>query len=164
MAIKEKSNGVWVIVLSFFLAYLLAIVPFPEWAMNYRPEWVPMVLIYWVMALPYRIGIGSAWCAGLILDILKGSVLGLNAIGLVIVAYVTSSIHLRFRMFSSIQQSGLVLVLIGINLFLSHWLEVIAGYTTASDMMFIMGALTSAVLWPALFQLLRQIRRGFDVR
>ena len=164
MAIKEKSNGVWVIVLSFFLAYLLAIVPFPEWAMNYRPEWVPMVLIYWVMALPYRIGIGSAWCAGLILDILKGSVLGLNAIGLVIVAYVTSSIHLRFRMFSSIQQSGLVLVLIGINLFLSHWLEVIAGYTTASDMMFIMGALTSAVLWPTLFQLLRQIRRGFEVR
>ena len=72
----------------------------------------------WVMALPYRVGIGSAWCAGLILDILEGSVLGLNAIGLVIVAYVTSSIHLRFRMFSSIQQSGLVLVLLGINLFL----------------------------------------------
>ena len=164
MAIKEKSNGVWVIVLSFFLAYLLAIVPFPEWAMNYRPEWVPMVLIYWVMALPYRVGIGSAWCAGLILDILKGSVLGLNAIGLVIVAYVTSSIHLRFRMFSSIQQSGLVLVLLGINLFLSHWLEVITGYGAASDMMFIMAALTSAVLWPSLFQLLRQIRRGFEVR
>ena len=164
MAIKEKSNGVWVIVLSFFLAYLLAIVPFPEWAMNYRPEWVPMVLIYWIMALPYRVGIGSAWCAGLILDILEGSVLGLNAIGLVIVAYVTSSIHLRFRMFSSIQQSGLVLVLLGINLFLSHWLKVITGYTAASDMMFIMGALTSAVLWPSLFQLLRQIRRGFEVR
>ena len=164
MAIKEKSNGVWVIILSFFLAYLLAIVPFPEWAMNYRPEWVPMVLIYWVMALPYRVGIGSAWCAGLILDILEGSVLGLNATGLVIIAYVTASIHLRFRMFSSIQQSGLVLVLLGINLFLSHWLEVIAGYTAASDMMFIMGALTSAVLWPALFQLLRQIRRGFEVR
>jgi len=164
VAIKEKSNGVWVIVLSFFLAYLLAIVPFPEWAMNYRPEWVPMVLIYWIMALPYRVGIGSAWCAGLILDILEGSVLGLNAIGLVIVAYVTSSIHLRFRMFSSIQQSGLVLVLLGINLFLSHWLKVITGYTAASDMMFIMGALTSAVLWPSLFQLLRQIRRGFEVR
>jgi len=98
------------------------------------------------------------------LDILEGSVLGLNAIGLVIVAYVTSSIHLRFRMFSSIQQSGLILVLLGINLFLSHWLEVITGYSAASDMMFIMAALTSAVLWPSLFQLLRQIRRGFEVR
>jgi len=164
VAIKEKSNGVWVIVLSFFLAYLLAIVPFPDWAMNYRPEWVPMVLIYWVIALPYRVGIGSAWFAGLILDILKGSVLGLNAIGLVIVAYVTSSLYLRFRMFSSVQQSGLVLVLLGINLLLSHWLEVITGYTSVSDMMFIMSALTSAVLWPSLFQLLRQIRRGFEVR
>ena len=150
--------------LSFFLAYLLAIVPFPDWAMNYRPEWVPMVLIYWVIALPYRVGIGSAWFAGLILDILKGSVLGLNAIGLVIVAYVTSSLYLRFRMFSSVQQSGLVLVLLGINLLLSHWLEVITGYTSVSDMMFIMSALTSAVLWPSLFQLLRQIRRGFEVR
>ena len=152
MAIKEKSNGVWVIVLSFFLAYLLAIVPFPDWAMNYRPEWVAMVLIYWVVALPYRVGIGSAWFAGLVLDILKGSVLGLNAVGLVIVAYVTLSLHLRFRMFSSLQQAGLVLVLIGINLFLCHWLGVMTGYTSASDMMFIMGALTSAVLWPSLLR------------
>ena len=164
MAIKEKSNGLWVIVLSFFLAYLLAIVPFPDWAMSYRPEWVAMVLIYWVMALPYRVGIGSAWLAGLILDILKGSVLGLNAIGLVIVAYVTLSLHLRFRMFSPIQQSGLVLILIGINLFICYWLEVMTGYTSASDMMFIMGALTSAILWPSLFQILRQTRRSFEVR
>jgi len=164
VVIKEKSNGVWVIVLSFFLAYLLAIVPFPDWAMNYRPEWVAMVLIYWVVALPYRVGIGSAWFAGLVLDILKGSVLGLNAVGLVIVAYVTLSLHLRFRMFSSLQQAGLVLVLIGINLFLCHWLGVMTGYTSASDMMFIMGALTSAVVWPSLFQILRQTRRSFEVR
>ena len=54
--------------------------------MNYRPEWVPMVLIYWVMALPYRIGIGSAWIVGLVLDILEGSILGLNAMALVIIA------------------------------------------------------------------------------
>ena len=164
MAIKEKSNGLWVIMLSFFLAYLLAIVPFPDWAMNYRPEWVAMVLIYWLVALPYRIGIGSAWFAGLILDILRGSALGLNAIGLVVVAYVTLSLHLRFRMFSSLQQAGLVSVLIGINLFLCHWLEVVTAYTSASDMMFIMGAFTSAVLWPSLFQLLRQTRRSFEVR
>ena len=80
MAIQQKAHATWVIVFSFFIAYLLAIVPFPEWAMNYRPEWVPMVLIYWVMALPYRIGIGSAWIVGLVLDILEGSILGLSLI------------------------------------------------------------------------------------
>ncbi|MDP6652908.1 MAG: rod shape-determining protein MreD [Gammaproteobacteria bacterium] len=160
---RQKSHATWVIFLSFFIAYLLAIVPFPEWAMNFRPEWVPMVLIYWVMALPYRIGIGSAWFAGLILDVLEGSVLGLNSMALVIIAYVAMSLHLRLRMFSSLQQAGLVLALVGLSLMLSNWLQIMTGQTVASNLMFLMAALTSAVIWPSLFQLLRQIRRSFDV-
>lgn len=159
----SKAHATWVIVLSFFIAYLLAIVPFPQWAMHYRPEWVPMVLIYWAMALPYRIGIGSAWFVGLFLDILEGSILGVNAISLVVIAYVTLSLHLRMRMFSSLQQSGLVLALVGLNLMLSHWLQIITGQTISSNLMFLMAALTSAVIWPSLFQLLRQIRRSFYV-
>ena len=122
-----------------------------------------MVLIYWVMALPYRVGIGSAWFAGVILDILEGSILGLNAMALVIIAYVTLSLHLRMRMFSSLQQAGLVLAMVGLNLMLSHWLQIITGQTVAANMLFMMAALTSAVIWPSLFQLLRQIRRSFDV-
>jgi len=54
---EPRSNAFWIILLSFAIAFLLAIVPFPEWAMNYRPQWVVMVLIYWAMALPY-------WCDG----------------------------------------------------------------------------------------------------
>lgn len=160
---QQRAHATWVIFLSFFIAYLLAIVPFPDWAMNYRPEWVPMVLIYWVMALPYRVGIGSAWVAGITLDVLEGSVLGLNALGLVIIAYVTLSLHLRLRMFSSLQQAGLLLALLGINLVLSHWLQIITGQTVASGLMFLMAALTSAIIWPSLFQLMRHIRRSFDV-
>ena len=160
---QDKPHSIWVIFLSFFLAYLLAIVPFPEWAMNYRPEWVPIVLIYWTMALPYRIGIGSACAAGLVLDVLEGSTLGVNALALVIVAYVALSLHQRMRMFSSVQQSGLVLVLVGLNLMLCNWLQIVTGQSVSSNLMFLMAALTSAVIWPSLFQLLRQIRRSFDV-
>lgn len=163
MVIQQRAHSLWVILLSFFIAYLLAIVPFPDWAMNYRPEWVPMVLIYWVMALPYRVGIGSAWAAGLLLDILEGSTLGLNAMSLVIVAYVTLSLHLRLRMFSYVQQAGLVFALVGLNLMITHWLQLMTNQTTASSLMFLMAALTSAVIWPSLFQLLRQVRRSFDV-
>lgn len=160
---QVKPHATWVIALTFFIAYLLAVVPFPEWAMNFRPEWVPMVLIYWVMALPYRIGIGLAWGIGILLDILEGSVLGLNALALVIIAYVTLSLHLRLRMFSTLQQSGLVLALVGLNLMICHWLQIVSGQTIASNLMFLMAALTSAVIWPWLFQLLRHVRRSFDV-
>jgi len=160
---QDRPHSTWVIFLSLFIAYLLAIVPFPEWAMNYRPEWVPIVLIYWVIALPYRVGIGSAFVAGLVLDVLEGSTLGVNALALVVVAYVALSLHQRMRMFSALQQSGLVLALVGLNLMLCNWLQILTGQSVPSNLMFLMAALTSAVIWPSLFQLLRQIRRSFDV-
>lgn len=160
----RKTHATWVIILSLFIGYLLAIVPFPEWAMNYRPEWIPMLLIYWAMALPYRIGIGWAFCVGLLLDILEGSILGVNALALVILAYITLSIHQRLRMFSTKQQSGLVFALVGLNLMVCHWLLIVTDQTVASNQMFLMAALTSAVIWPSLFQLLRHARRSFDVR
>jgi rod shape-determining protein MreD len=161
---NTRAQGIWVIVVTFFIAYLLAIVPFPEWAMNYRPEWVPLVLIYWVMALPYRAGIGSAWIAGLVLDILEGSILGLNALALVIIAYITLSLHRRLRMFSLLQQSGLVGVLVGLNLVMCHWLRIITGQSVPSNQLYLLAAATSIAVWPFLFQILRQLRRGFGVR
>lgn len=161
---QPRANAVWVIVLSFFVAYLLAIVPFPDWAADYRPEWVAMVLIYWVMALPYRIGIGFAWLTGLLLDVLEGSLLGLNALALAIIAYITLSLHQRLRMFSSLQQSALILSLVGLNLMLVHWVEIAAGQSTASNLLFLLAAVSSAFVWPWVFLSLRHLRRNFGVR
>jgi rod shape-determining protein MreD len=158
-----KANAIWVILLSFLVAYLLAIVPFPEWAMHYRPQWVMLVLIYWVMALPYRVGIGSAWMAGIFTDILEGSMLGIHAFTFAILAYITLSLHQRVRLFSSWQQSGIILALVGLVMTATYWIKVITGQTAQEDMLFLLGALSSAFVWPWLFLLLRQLRRGFDV-
>jgi rod shape-determining protein MreD len=160
----NKAHSLWVVALSFFVAYLLAVVPVPVWAMSWRPEWLVLVLIYWIIALPYRIGIGSAWSAGLLMDVLEGSVLGLNAMVLAIIAYITLSLHKRLRMFSVLQQSGLVFALVGLNLMMSHWLRLMTGQTENSSLLFLLAALTSALIWPLLFQLLRDMRRSFDVR
>lgn len=159
-----KSNGLWVVILSFLVAYLLAIVPFPEWAMHYRPQWVMLILIYWVMALPYRIGIGSAWMAGIFTDILEGSLLGIHALTFAVLAYITLSLHQRLRLFSSLQQSGIVLVLVGLVMTCTYWLKVMTEQTAPGGMLFLLGALSSAFVWPWLFMFLRQLRRGFDIR
>lgn len=161
---EPRAQGHWVILLSFFIAYLLAIVPFPEWALNYRPQWVLIVLIYWIMALPYRIGIGFAWVAGLLLDILEGSLLGMHALAFAMTAYITLSLHQRLRMFSSVQQSGLVLALIGLHMMMVYWIKIITNQTVSSGLLFLLGALSSAFLWPWLFVFLRQLRLSFGVR
>jgi len=100
----------------------------------------------------------------LVLDILEGSILGLNALALVIIAYITLSLHRRLRMFSLLQQSGLVGVLVGLNLVMCHWLRIISGQSVPSNQLYLLAAATSIAVWPFLFQILRQLRRGFGVR
>lgn len=160
---RPRSNATWVILLSYFVAYLLAVVPFPEWALNYRPQWVALVMIYWCIALPYRMGIGYAWLAGLMMDILEGSLLGLNALALAIIAYIALSLHQRLRMFSQLQQSAVVLALIGLYLMMTYWMKIAAGQMVSSNLLFLLGALSSAFVWPWMYLLLRQMRRSFAV-
>jgi rod shape-determining protein MreD len=161
---QPRSNALWIIVLSVFIAFLLAIVPFPEWAMNYRPQWVVMVLIFWSMELPYRVGLGFAWVAGLMTDILEGSMLGLNALALTVIIYITLSLHQRIRMFSAVQQSGLVLALAGLYMLIVHWMKIATNQTVSTNLLFLLGALSSAFLWPWVQVGLRQLRVAFAVR
>ena len=75
----ERDSSLWVILLTFTVAMLFSVVSLPEfipWQLGYlRPQWVELVLIYWIMALPHRIGIFSAWVLGLFVDVLTGSCL-----------------------------------------------------------------------------------------
>lgn len=160
---ENRSNGIWIIVITLLLAYLLAIVPFPDWALHYRPQWVALVLIYWAMALPWRVGIGVAWMAGLFLDVLEGSLLGLNALSLALIIYITLSLHQRLRMFSYPQQSALVLALVGLHMLLVYWVRVAIGQSESQSLLFLLGALSSAFIWPWMFVFLRHLRRAFDV-
>ncbi len=103
-----KHHGGWVIIASLILAFMLTAMPLPEWAVNWRPAWVAMFLIYWCMALPDRVGIGIGWLLGLLLDVQQGTVLGQNALGLAVIAYVTLRSHQRIRVFPLVQQAILV--------------------------------------------------------
>jgi rod shape-determining protein MreD len=67
-------------------------------------------------------------------------------------------------MFSALQQSGMILALVGLNMTLTYWIKVATEQTDAGSLLFLLGALSSAFVWPWLFVVLRQLRRGFDVR
>src|SRR3990170_7781632 len=103
----EKQHGGGVIFFSFIVALMLTAMPLPEWAVNWRPAWVAMVLIYWCMALPDRVGIGISWTLGLLLDVQQGTVLGQNALGLAVIAFITLKSRQRLRVFPLVQQAFL---------------------------------------------------------
>jgi rod shape-determining protein MreD len=88
---RAYPTGGWVIVVSFLLAFWLSEIPLPGGLDRFRPDWVAMVLIYWGMALPHRIGIGVGWGVGLLLDVGRGGLLGQHALALAVVAYLTAA-------------------------------------------------------------------------
>ena len=158
----NQSNGGWIIATTLLLALWLAIVPLPVWAQWGRPELVAMVLVYWVIALPERVGIGIAWVVGLLQDIVEGSLLGQHALALAVLAYLALILYQRLRMYTPVQQAAVMFVLIGFNQLLCHWVETLTG-TVSSTLLFLLPALVSALLWPLLSLFLRALRRAYYV-
>ncbi len=160
--VTAPAQRSWVIWLTFLLALMLSTLPMPESLEWGRPQWVALTLIYWVVALPHRIGPWSAWVLGLLLDILLGSLLGIHALTLAIVAYLAQRLHQRIRMFPLWQQAFLVLVLIGIHQMLLHWAQLLSG-ARSDSLLFLLPSVVSCLLWPWLFVVLRGVRRAFRV-
>ena len=160
--VDQGPHAYWLIVASFFCALVLAVLPMPAWLTWGRPEWVALVLVYWVIALPHRVGLVTALGLGLLLDIVEGAVLGQNAFALVVLALLSLLLYQRLRVFSVIQQSAVVFVLVGINQMICQWVQNLEG-AGAITLLFLLPAFSSALIWPFVLHLLRELRRSFRV-
>lgn len=160
--VDQGPGGYWVILLSFLAASVLSVLPLPDWLAWGRPEWMALVLIYWVIALPHRVGIITALLLGVFLDVLEGAVIGQNALSLSLLALLSLTLYQRLRVFALWQQSGVVLILVGINQLLCQWVQQLEG-AGATSLLFLLPAVSSALLWPLVLQSLRGLRRHYRV-
>jgi len=160
--IMLHRHGGWVIFASFVVAFIFTIFPLPNWLALLRPEWVALALIYWCMALPQRVGVGIGWVIGLLLDVLRGGLLGQHALSLCIVAYVTIKMYQRIRVFPLWQQALSVLVLIALHQMLMLWIKGITGQTSQT-WSYWLPSVSSMFIWPVLYIVLRNLRRRFRV-
>ncbi|MDO5687358.1 MAG: rod shape-determining protein MreD [Neisseria sp.] len=68
------------LVASFVFALLLAALPLSKQYFFWLPDWVGMVLLFWVIQRPSDINLGAAFGVGLLLDILINAPLGAHAL------------------------------------------------------------------------------------
>jgi rod shape-determining protein MreD len=160
MMLLRRSG--WIIIISFIVAFTLAIVPLPEWVDRFRPDWLSLLLIYWCMALPHRVGIGTGWLLGLFLDASKGTLLGQHALALAVVAFIILKIYRRIRIFPLWQQAISVLLLLLVEHMLVLWINGIIGYPPQNGW-YLAPAVGGMLLWPWIFILLRDLRLRFQV-
>jgi rod shape-determining protein MreD len=159
---EREQHGLWIVWASFLVAYVLAVVTLPEWLLWARPEWVALVLVYWTIALPHRVGLLTGLVLGVGLDTLEGATFGQNAFSLMVLSLLSLILYQRLRVFSMLQQAGTVFILIGINQLICQWVQNLQGRGTPS-LLFLLPAVSSALLWPVVFHLLRSLRRHYRV-
>ncbi len=99
------------------------IVPLPPTLAVANPDWVLLVLLFWLMAYPEQIGLGPAWMVGLLTDVLTGHSLGQHALAYSLVAYCCIRFRNRLRFYSHVQQGSFI----GLFLLLS---QLIVAWTT----------------------------------
>jgi rod shape-determining protein MreD len=155
-------NGV-IILLTLLIAVMASIMPLPLSVDAFRPDWVLIVLIYWCMALPGRVNIITAWVMGFLLDVLLGSVLGIHAAAMAITVFIVAENFQKIRNFSIWQQALITGVLAALYHLVVFWLQrflIDASFLTS----YLYPVITTIVLWPWVFYLLRKVRRHFSIK
>lgn len=156
--ITGNGRGFWWIPVSLLLAMILSVVPVPAGMDDFRPQWVTLAVIFWCLTRPDRVGVFWAFWAGLILDTLTGSLLGQQALGLSVVAYLTAVMQSRLRLFPLWQQSVFVWVLLLVERLLTLWVLGATGQPVPPIGYWI-PTLVGLLIWPLVAVLLTAIGR-----
>lgn len=156
--ISRRPSSLLALPLSFLVAFLLAALPLPQMLSYWRPELVTMVLVFWVLNEPGKVGIWFAFGLGLLLDVLMATTFGVYPLMLAIVAYLTRLSYRWVKVFSLWQTGGLVFALVLASLVVKRILLGVLG-TGPHSLLFWVPALTSALLWPVVMVSLRRYTR-----
>jgi len=159
---ESPHNRLGVILTTLSMALVLTILPLPQWADEFRPQWMALTLIYWALVLPTRVEIFWAWGAGLVLDVTTGTVLGQHALSLSVPVYLALALHRRIRVFPPPQQAVSVWVLLLVERLLSLWIHGATGQPTPT-LRYWIPTFVGMLLWPWVFILLRNLSRRFAI-
>ena len=149
------ASGVF-IVLSLLAALLLNWLPWRGIWLALRPDFVALVLLYWCIHKPYRVGIGIAWMMGIFADVADASLFGQHALMYSVLAFGGIVLHRRMQMFDLRQQTlqiSPVLLLAYAVYAVVHWQ--LHGYVAWE---YFLGSVASALLWAPLTMLLQALR------
>ena len=138
---------------SFMIALLLNLLPWSGVALQMRPDFVLLILLYWSVTEPRSVGQGLGFLLGLLMDVADSALLGQHALVYVVVIFFAQLLRVRVLQLSLPAQAlhvcaALILAqLIAVSLNLSLGREIPGVWIAFAP-------LAGAFLWPAISMIL----------
>lgn len=140
-AIKLK-----LIYLSIFTAFICLLLPWSGIGLMLRPDFVLLVIIFWILRAPNQCNIGTAWLMGLLVDLATGGIFGQYALAYTVTSFVAVIYQRRLVLFNNMQQLIYVLSLLLISQSVLLILKTFAGKESLGWSYFL-PSLIGIVLW-----------------
>jgi len=135
------------IVLSLFVAFMLNMLPLTGWALMVRPDFVAIVLVYWGIEQPRKVGFTPAFLLGLAMDVADGSLFGQHALAYCVLMAAAIGLHRRVTLFGL---RGQLLHILGVLLFVQ--LIVLVVRQAAGDAFpgwwYFLPSISGCLVWP----------------
>jgi rod shape-determining protein MreD len=100
------------IYLSLFLAFICLLLPWSGFMLTIRPDFLLLVIIFWLIRAPSVCNVGTAWFAGLLMDLATGGIFGQYALAYTVTAFFAVMYQRRLVLFSGTQQLAYLTLLL----------------------------------------------------
>lgn len=156
MTLRKSRDSTLLVYATVFVALLLMLVPLPRFLSVLRPSLVALVILYWSTLSPRSGGILVGFLAGLMLDLLQGSLLGQHALAMSLLAYLAVRLHLMTRAKPLFEQSLLALIGLLLHELLIWAIDGWSGHPLNSWLRWV-PCFTGAALWPVVVGVLGRL-------
>jgi rod shape-determining protein MreD len=148
------------IAVSLLAAFVLNLLPWGHFVG--APDFVALVLVFWGIHQPRKVGIGLAFCMGLMMDVHDSTLLGENALAYTLLSYLAIMMHRRVLWFPLMTQAFHVFPL----LVLTQAIQLLVRFLASGKFpgwYYFIESVVAVALWPvATLILLAPQRRAID--
>jgi len=149
-----KPASPWFVLFTMLLAFGANMLPLTGRALELRPDFLALVLLYWCIQEPRLVGVGSAWMVGLFADVADATVFGQHALAYAVLAYAADYFRRRVLRFPLWQQAAQVFMLLLLCAGLVALVRVVGG-APGPHWVYLASPALGALLWPLVSVLLQ---------
>jgi len=113
----------------------------------WMPDFLALVLVFWGIHQPRRVGVGAAFVFGILVDVHQGSLLGQHALAYTVLSFLAIAIHRRLLWFSVPSQAFQVLPLFAASHAIELLVRMLAGASFPGPML-LLAPVIESLLWP----------------
>ena len=161
LLLPASHRFIYLSIFAAFVGNLFENFYFGGWV-SWAPDFLIIVLVFWNMHQPRRIGIGVSFIFGLAMDVHQTTLLGQHALCYSLLSFVAITLHRRVLWFKTFTQALQLLPLFAAAHLIELSLRLMFGHAWP-DWRLIFAPLLEALLWPiASLLLLMPQRRSPD--